>query len=78
MNAKFSGYCFHINTNISEDFQICISVSLKNDYYNNVCSGALTCVSINDQGCKIRPALININNNDIIGIGINVSFNARN
>ena len=65
MNAKFSAYCFHINTNISEDFQICISVSLKNDYYNNdFCSGALTCVSISDQGCKIRPALININNNE--------------
>ena len=28
-NAKFLGYCFYMNTNISRDFQICISVSLK-------------------------------------------------
>ena len=27
-NAKFSGYYFHINTNIWRDFPICISVSL--------------------------------------------------
>ena len=26
-NTKFLGYFFHINTNIHEDFQICISVS---------------------------------------------------
>ena len=25
-NAKFSGYCFYMNTNIKRDFQICISV----------------------------------------------------
>ena len=25
-NAKFSGYCFYINTNIEGYFQICISV----------------------------------------------------
>ena len=28
-NAKFSGYYFYVNTNISGDFQICISVPLK-------------------------------------------------
>ena len=28
-NAKFSGYCFYMNTNIQRDFQICISVPLK-------------------------------------------------
>ena len=27
-NAKFSEYCFHMNTNIQGDFQICISVPL--------------------------------------------------
>ena len=27
-NAKFSGYCFDMNTNILRDFQICISVPL--------------------------------------------------
>ena len=27
-NAKFSGYCFYINTNVQRDFQICISVPL--------------------------------------------------
>ena len=27
-NAKFSGYCFYMNTNIQGDFQICISVPL--------------------------------------------------
>ena len=27
-NVKFSGYCFHLNTNIYRDFQICISVPL--------------------------------------------------
>ena len=31
-NAKFSGYCFHLNTNISGDFQICISVTLNRTY----------------------------------------------
>ena len=29
-NAKFSGYYFYINSNIWWDFQICISVPLKN------------------------------------------------
>ena len=28
-NAKPSGYCFYINTNILEDFQICSSVTLN-------------------------------------------------
>ena len=28
-NAKFSGYCFYINTNMLGDFQICIRVPLK-------------------------------------------------
>ena len=28
-NAKFSGHCFHINTNRWGDFQICISVPLN-------------------------------------------------
>ena len=28
-NAKFSGYCFYMNTNIYGDFQICISVPLN-------------------------------------------------
>ena len=28
-NAKFSGYCFYMNTKIKEDFQICIGVTLK-------------------------------------------------
>ena len=27
-NAKFSGYCFYMNTNIQGDFKICISVPL--------------------------------------------------
>ena len=27
--AKFSGYCFYMKTNISRNFQICISVPLK-------------------------------------------------
>ena len=27
---KFSGYCFYVNTKLYGDFQICISVSLKN------------------------------------------------
>ena len=27
-NAKFSEYCFYINTNVQRDFQICISVPL--------------------------------------------------
>ena len=27
--AKFSGYCFDMNTNIMEDFKICISVPLS-------------------------------------------------
>ena len=27
-NKKFSGCCFYMNTNIEEDFQICISVPL--------------------------------------------------
>ena len=29
-NAKFSGYCLYMDTNIYWDFQICISVPLKN------------------------------------------------
>ena len=28
-NVKFSGYYFHMNTNLQGDFQICISVSLN-------------------------------------------------
>ena len=28
-NAKFSGHCFYMKTNIEEDFQICISVPLN-------------------------------------------------
>ena len=28
-NAKFSGYCFYMDTNIWGDFQICISVPLN-------------------------------------------------
>ena len=28
-NAKFSGYYFHMNTNMWRDFQICISVPLN-------------------------------------------------
>ena len=28
-NVKFLGYCFYMNTKIKEDFQICISVTLK-------------------------------------------------
>ena len=28
-NAKFSGYYFYMNTNLWRDFQICISVPLK-------------------------------------------------
>ena len=28
--AKLSGYCFYVSTSIQEDFQICISVPLRN------------------------------------------------
>ena len=28
---KFSGYCYYMNTNMQGDFQICISVSLKEE-----------------------------------------------
>ena len=31
-NAKFSDYCFYMNTNIYGNFQICISVPLRNIY----------------------------------------------
>ena len=31
-NAKFSGYYFHMNTNIWRDFQICISVPLRHHH----------------------------------------------
>ena len=31
-NAKLSGYCFCMNTNMQGDFQICISVPLKKIY----------------------------------------------
>ena len=31
-NAKFSGYCVYINVNIERDFQICISVTLKQPF----------------------------------------------
>ena len=39
-NAKFSGYCFYMNTTTKEDFQICISVPLKDilhlqHFFNN-------------------------------------------
>ena len=35
-NVKFSGYCFYMNTNVQEDFQICFSVPLirDNEMYN--------------------------------------------
>ena len=29
-NKNFSGYYFYINTNIQADFQICITVALRN------------------------------------------------
>ena len=32
-NAKFSGYCFYMNTNIWGDFQICVRVSLTVQYF---------------------------------------------
>ena len=32
-NEKFPGYCFYMNTNIKGHFQICISVSLTNNYW---------------------------------------------
>ena len=28
-NAKFSGYCFYMNTSVQGDFQICISIPLS-------------------------------------------------
>ena len=31
-NVKFSGYYFHMNTNIWRDFEICISVPLKDSF----------------------------------------------
>ena len=31
-NAKFSGYCFYMNTNIQGDFQICIRLPLRGHY----------------------------------------------
>ena len=31
-NAKFSGYCFYMNTNMFKDFEICVSVPLKTKY----------------------------------------------
>ena len=31
-NAKISGYCFYINTNIQGDIQICISVPLTEQF----------------------------------------------
>ena len=34
-NAKFSEYCFYMNTNIQGDFQICISVPLNFRRGNN-------------------------------------------
>ena len=34
-NMKLSGYCFHMNTNISGDFQICISVPSRNKKTND-------------------------------------------
>ena len=40
-NAKYSGYCFYMNTNIYRDFQICISVPLTSyDFWkkNNTAS----------------------------------------
>ena len=39
-NAKFSGYCFDMNINILEDFQICISIPLMK--VTMICRGA-TC-----------------------------------
>ena len=34
--AKFSGYYFYMNTNILEDFQICISVPLRSQPLRNI------------------------------------------
>ena len=34
-NANFSRYCFYINTNIYWDFQICVSVLLRNKTWFN-------------------------------------------
>ena len=33
-NVKFSGYYFHMNTNIWRDFEICISVPLSLSFFN--------------------------------------------
>ena len=38
-NAKFSGYCFYMNTNIKGHFQICISVPLSH------CISVFVCIS---------------------------------
>ena len=40
-NAKFSGHCFYMNTNIWRDFQICISVPL---HYFKVIDKTCICI----------------------------------
>ena len=35
-NAKFSGYYFYVNTSLKGDFQICISVPLKESGINSL------------------------------------------
>ena len=41
MRAKFSGYCFYMNTNIYGDFQICISVPLRTPILKTFVNGFL-------------------------------------
>ena len=39
-NAKFSGCCFYMNTNIWGDFQICVSVPLSCPLFSQKISNA--------------------------------------
>ena len=75
-NAKFSWYCFYMNTNILEDFQICISVPLIIQFrvhfllhikYEEHYRQYLTKASISSK-YRVQPESTESNDNDLIDL----------
>ena len=56
-NAKFSGYCFYMNTNIWGDFQICVSVTLKASFDRTAPGDCFLSLSVNFEKFLRTPLL---------------------
>ena len=51
------------------------SVCFRNNSFSSSITGALNCISINNQECKVRPEIIDVSSNNPIFYSFSVKIN---